>query len=244
MSSHSRHNNMGRLWLDAMVRVTVAVVGAVVMAGCAAGQSDRILELRAQNDQLTQQLNEAGHCLVEQQAALDIQAQQIETLQVFGSARLEKLVYPTRLVIDRLSGGYDEDGQPGDDGVRVYLKPVDEVGDTLKCAGAITVELFDLGNPDGQHGVGRVELDVDQVGAAWYGKLWTVHYTVQCPWSGPAGPGHREITVRATFTDYLTGRTLRAQRVCTVALPGGKASVGGHVGPVEGAGGQGGASPD
>lgn len=227
-----------------MVHVTVVVVGAVMVAGCVAGQGDRVLELRAQNDQLTQQLDEAGHRLVEQQAALDSHAQQIETLQALGSARLEKLVYPTRLVIDRMSGGYDDDGLPGDDGVRVYLKPVDEAGDTLKLAGGITVELFDLGNPDGEHRVGRVELDVDQVRGAWYGKLWTVHYTVQCPWSGPSAPGHREITVRATFTDYLTGRTLRAQHVCAVTLPGEAASAGGPVEPVEGVVRPGAGSPD
>ncbi|MFQ6048128.1 MAG: hypothetical protein ACE5K7_02060 [Phycisphaerae bacterium] len=189
------------------------------VGGCAwPDQARQIEQLQQQNEQLRQQVESLQRQLTDNQQLLDAQAQRIRTLLRLGPKRLERLYWPVRLEIDALSGGYDADGKGGDDGVEVYLRPVDQDGHAITAAGQIRVELYDLANPDGQHLVGRRSLDPDQARRAWFGRFWTHHYTVKCPWLAGKRPTHRQITIRATFIDYLTGRTLRAQRVCTVKL--------------------------
>ena len=86
-------------------------------------------------------------------------------------------------------------------------------------AGSITVDLFDLANPDGTQRILTRHLDVDQTRQAWFGRLTTRHYTIKCPWPEGRLPAHREITVRATFIDYLTGKPFTAQQVVTITYP-------------------------
>ena len=143
---------------------------------------------------------------------------QVESLRRLGPDRLAKLYPPVKIVLERLTGGADYDGLPGDDGVTVYVQPIDRQGHIVKVAGEIRVQLLDLANPDGQHLLGEYVLDVDHVAEAWHGRFMTQHFTLQCPWRvGP--PAHREITVRVRFLDYLTGQELSATTVCTVAMP-------------------------
>ncbi len=197
-----------------------ALLLATLIGGCTlADQGTRLEQLGSRNDQLTQQLQATQKQLTAQQQLLDAQTKRIETLLALGPKRLQELYYPVRLEIDRLSGGFNDDHQPGDDGVVAYLRPIDADGHTLKAAGRLTVELFDLANPDGRHLVGRTTLNLQQARQVWYGRLWTHHYTVKCPWFDRTPPQHADITVKASFTDYLTGQTLDAQYVCKVKLP-------------------------
>jgi hypothetical protein len=142
----------------------------------------------------------------------------LDTVRAIRPEDLAKIFYPDKLEIDGLSGGYDTDGQPGDEGVVVYLRPIDAEGDVLKVAGEIRIQLYDLAAPPAENLLGEYVIPVEQARNLWYGKLLTYFYAVKCPWPhGP--PKHPEITIRATFIDYLTQRVISAQRPCTVALP-------------------------
>lgn len=131
---------------------------------------------------------------------------------------------PTRIVIDRLSGGQDYDRAPGDDGVTVYLRPLDQFDDTIKIAGSIHAQLFDLQAPEGARLVGEVRLAPVEAAERWQGKLMTNHYTLKIPWA-PRPPANPEITIRVSFTDAIWKRTLTAQDVRTVELPGASTAV-------------------
>jgi hypothetical protein len=148
------------------------------------------------------------------------QNQQIATLQHLGDKRLEKLYYVTDLELGRRSGGIDRDGQAGDDAVIVYLQPVDREGAVIKAAGDVTIQLYDLANPPAENLIGEYHWSVDELGQTWAGGfLGSSQFSLLCPWpDGP--PAHGQITIRATFTDYLTGRTFTAQKTVTVHLPG------------------------
>ncbi|UCC28868.1 MAG: hypothetical protein JSU86_11775, partial [Phycisphaerales bacterium] len=69
--------------------------------------------------------------------------EQIENLQSFGPEHPADLFAPATIEIASLSGGADYDGQPGDDGVTVYLRPRDADGDVVKVPGRITIQLLD-----------------------------------------------------------------------------------------------------
>jgi hypothetical protein len=95
-----------------------------------------------------------------------------------------------------------------DGGLTVHLVPTDQDGDDLKAAGAITVEVFDLA--DAGRRLSRVTLGPGEAMKAWNGTGLRYEYVVPCPL--PATP-KRDLTVRATFTDALTGRVFDAQQV-------------------------------
>lgn len=186
-----------------------------VFGGCA---SQTELDLRRENEQLKSQLADTSRQLAEHQAAIDELNRQLQAARGFTDDDLKKIFYPEKIVIDPLSGGEDYDGKPGDDGVTVYLRPIDRVGDVVKVAGDIRIELYDLAAPAEGKLLGEYNIGVDKASEFWYGKLMTNHYTIRCPWQKivPANP---EITVRATFRDFLTKRVITAQTVVTVKVP-------------------------
>jgi len=199
------------------MRTTPRLLLALLPAWLAGGgcQRDTELELRRELARLREVVETQQRELEARQITIAELNQQLQQARGLTDEDLEKIFYPERIVIDRLTGGDNYDDQPGDDGVTVYVKPIDRDGDPVKVAGDIRIELYDLANPPDRNLVGRYEIPVDEVSKLWYGKLATYHYTIRCPWQhGP--PAHNEITVRVIFRDYLTGRVMTSQTVCTV----------------------------
>lgn len=203
-----------------MFRRSLAVLSLSALlasaAGCAGGGGGGSIDANRRISQLEETIAKKDNELAAQLSTINELNKQLLAARQIKPERLDKLFYPERLEFDKLTGGEDYDNQLGDDGVTVYLKPVDRDGDVIKVAGDIRIELFDLAQT-GDNVVGRYEVGVDDVRKLWYGKFMTQHYTIRCPWlKGP--PAHNEITVRATFRDYLTQRVVTAQTVVTVRL--------------------------
>ncbi len=193
----------------------LVLAGALLAVGC---ESPAELQMRKEIGDLRQTVKDRDNQLAAQKAALEETNRQLAVARSISEDDLKKLFYPERLEIDKLTGGYDSDGKLGDDGVVVYLKPIDKDGDVLKVPGDITIQLYDLAAPPAQNFIGEYKVSVDQVAKLWHGKLWTNHYAIKCPWPhGP--PKHPEVTVRVLFVDYLTKRVVSAQSTCTVKLP-------------------------
>jgi len=165
---------------------------------------ERVEELEAQNADLQRRLAEKD--------------ERIETLLVLGEKRLDKLFHVAAIEIGRYTGGIDTDGEAGHDAVKVYLRPLDAAGSPIKAAGTVRIELFDLAaRPPGRR-LGVYDWGPDEIGRRWFSSAFTYHYSFICPWQA-GRPSHETLTVRVTFTDYLTGKTFTAQRACKVALP-------------------------
>jgi hypothetical protein len=146
------------------------------------------------------------------------QQEQIATLQDLGPRRLERIVHVEQIRLGRFTSGYDDDGRPGYDGVKVFLQPIDASGSVLKAAGEVKIQLVDLAAPAGSAELGTYLFDLDTVATRWFSGAFTYHFSFLCPWRDrrPAG---KEVTVRAVFTDYLTGKTFTAQRLCILDEP-------------------------
>lgn len=147
------------------------------------------------------------------------QADQIRELQQQAAgAPAAQLSHASRIELDAMTGGYDADGSPGDDGVVVYVRPYDVDGDSLKAAGSVRVQVLDLAAAGDAQTVGEVSLDAAALRKTWYGKLMTSHYTIRCPWrAGP--PQHADLVVRVQFIDLLTGKPFEEVRQVKVRLP-------------------------
>lgn len=198
-----------------MARPLVLMLLLSGLTGCPPGGGS--IDANRKIDQLEESIAKKDNELAAQLSTINELNKELLSARAIKPEQLEKIFYPEKLVFDSLTGGEDYDKKLGDDGVTVYLKPVDRDGDVIKVAGDIRIELFDLAEP-GDNLVGRYEVGVDEVHKLWYGKFMTQHYTIRCPWlHGP--PKHDQITIRATFRDYLTQRVVTAQTVVTVRLP-------------------------
>ena len=185
-------------------------------SGC---YSSTEMELQRQVDRLGEQVAERDNQLAAQQITITQLHKQLQVTRGWSDNDLKLVFAPEKIELGTLTGGADYDEKPGHDGVNVYIRPIDRDGDAVKVAGDIRVQLLDLAAPPGQRDVGEYFIPHDQVSKLWYGKFATYHYTVRCPWQhGP--PANHEITIRVTFVDFLTQRTMTAQSVCKVQIPG------------------------
>jgi len=197
-------------------------MAGLVLAGAAAGCSRRTDRIDALSGELVQREARIA-TLTDEAASLKLQLaepqRQIRTLQGLGERRLENLFRVDRIRLGRYTGGYAEPGAQVDAGVRVYLKCIDTAGDTIKAAGDVTVQLFDLAGREPVR-IGEYAFGVEDIEKHWYAGPLTYHYRFDCPWPDGAAPAHEEVTVRVVFVDYLTGGTFSVQRVVPVALDG------------------------
>ncbi len=154
------------------------------------------------------ELDAARRDLAALRETVDAQDEQIQTLAKLGEARLDRLFHVERIRLGRYTGGIDTDDVPGHDAVKVYLEPVDQHGSVIKAAGDVTIDLFDL--PAGGTRLGTFTFAADSLADYWRSGPLTHHFSFVCPLEA-ARPSQSEVTVRVTFTEYLTGKTFTAQ---------------------------------
>lgn len=200
-------------------RLRLVLFGFATLAALTGCEPPSDLDARREIQGLERQVEEREQRINTLQTQIRELNRQLQVARGISDEDLKYLFTPERLTIMPLTGGESYDDQVGHDGITVYLQPMDVVGDVLKVAGSIRVELFDLALDDGRTLVGRVEIPVSEAQEHWFGDLWTYHYTVKVPWLKANPPKNSAITIRATFTDYLSQRVMVAQALREVDLP-------------------------
>jgi hypothetical protein len=193
------------------------VGGALLLAAGCGSPSAANIELRKQNQDLQAQVK---RLTTEQEGALRV-IQGLRdakgTVQTLPTTRLARLFTTQGIQFGRLTGGAHIDpNKPGDDGLAVYVFPVDQSGQKLKAAGTFDIEAFDLAEPTAPL-VGRWHLDLEHAMQGWNSTLLEYTYAFVLPWQKP--PHHSDITVRVTFLDELTQTPFTAEQVVKVSLP-------------------------
>lgn len=197
----------------AIRRCLLAAVAAGLV-GCATyKQTDPLVvqvnKLQEENSRLRDDLQKLT-------ASAALQRDQIQTLESLGPKRLDRLYKVARIEITRYSGGINLAGGVGDQGVRVYIQPIDQQGDVLKSAGTFKIQTFDLAQPPEQSLLSECEYPPEEAAKHWYGGFVTYQYQFDCLWNSP--PRHANLTLRVSFTDYLTGQTFSAEKAIKVNL--------------------------
>jgi len=172
------------------------------------------IEVRKENQALREQIEKLERQHAADQASL--QAATCPSIPTLPPAQLATLYTTHSIELGRLTGGYDSDNKPGDEGLKIQLTPLDDEGQKLKAAGSITVDLFDLALSNNQR-IGHWEINPQILRQTWLGSAFQYNYLVKLPWQSP--PQHAELTVKVTFTDALTHRSFTEQKVITVTLP-------------------------
>ena len=188
------------------------LAGCVMLAACTPQRPVRldanmlleIEQLRTRNEELCKQLSQRD--------------EQILALQNLGDKRLDRLYTVRRISLASGTGGASTDDKPGDEAVKVNVAPIDQYGSVLKAAGSVKVQVFDLAALQGKNLLAECNYDPNAAAKNWSSGLFSSYYGFTLPLPAEP-PAHGELTVRAEFTEYLTGKTFTTQQVIKVALP-------------------------
>lgn len=184
-----------------------------VIAGCeTAGEgklspAEQIQKLTHQNSQLTHQ--------IEQSEAQSRQLKkQLQVLVGLEPNREPESIYDLQKVtIGKYTNFYDKDKDGKAEKLIVYIQPTDAQDDIIKAAGAVDVQLWDLNRPDGQALLGQWHVGPQELKKMWFDTLITINYRLTFDVASEITASQEPLTVKVTFTDYLTGKVFKEQKV-------------------------------
>lgn len=193
---------------------TAVIVG--LLAGCGSPNAANI-QLRKKNQELEAKVAELEKQLTATRASVAAMESRATTVPILPQAQLDRLFTAHSLRIEKATSQSDLDVRsPGDEGLRVYVAPIDQYDQPIKAAGSFVVDAYDLSNSTPTL-LGHWEFGQDQVPQYFQSALMFYSYALPCPWQ--ALPKQGQVTVHVTFRDGLTGREFSAERVVKVAPP-------------------------
>jgi hypothetical protein len=134
-----------------------------------------------------------------------------------GPAPAAGIMVPVReIVLGRQTGGYDDDGHPGDEALQLVVEPRDLDGHAVKAPGSLLVAVVEI-TPEGlKKPLSTWEVPPDQVRKSWKNGLFTTGYYIVLPWK--TWPSFDKLRVVAQFAT-TDGRLFEADKDITVRLP-------------------------
>jgi hypothetical protein len=184
---------------------------ACLIAGC---QNDRtssktpdIKSLQQENKLLSNQLNQCNL----QAAQLK---QQVENLtSIRASVKAQDIYNLQQIKISRFTNFYDDDNDGKKENLTVYFHPADDCGDSIKAAGSVEVQLWDL-SKEGDNALLAVwKKDSVELKKLWFTGLLGPNYRLIFDVKDKIEMLDKPLTLKVAFTDYLTGRTFTEQKV-------------------------------
>jgi hypothetical protein len=136
-------------------------------------------------------------------------ARQIEK----SKTEAEQLRDLRQIKITRYTNLYDKDKDGQKEKLIVYIQPIDEQGDIVKASGAVDVQLWDLNKKARQALLGQWHVKPDELKKLWYATLITINYRLTFDVADKIDKFDEPLTVKVTFTDYLSGKVFKEQKV-------------------------------
>jgi hypothetical protein len=186
-------------------RLFVILAAAMIGAGAGCSRpSEANVQLRKDKQQLEGQVAELQQQLYASRARIAGIEQEKGTLPTLPQERLDKLVTVQGIKLGRLTGGDPANvANAPDEGLKIYLTPVDETGEPLKETGTVEVNAFDL-SLSGDNRIGHWTFDANTLKSRWRSLGMLRAFVLECPWDKP--PEHSKLAVKVIFRDELTGR--------------------------------------
>lgn len=138
---------------------------------------------------------------------------QVETLSQLPMGKRAEAIYSLRIVkIGRYTNLYDEDKNGTKETLIVYVQPIDETGDVIKAAGAVEVQLWDLNKPSGEALLNKWSVEPNELKKTWFNSIAMTGYRLIYDAGALVEKFDRPLTVKITFTDYLSGTVFTEQK--------------------------------
>ena len=139
---------------------------------------------------------------------------QMNTLHgLADDVKLENLYDVQRIKITRYTNLYDKNKDGKKDTLNVYIQPIDRDGDIVKAAGAVHVQLLDLNKDQGPELLAKWNVTPSKLRKLWFNALMMTNYRLTFDVSDKVESFEEPLTVKVTFTDYLTGKVFKEQKV-------------------------------
>ncbi|MCK5226372.1 MAG: hypothetical protein KAQ89_06600 [Planctomycetes bacterium] len=129
------------------------------------------------------------------------------------NVRLETLHNLTRVKMTNYTNLYDKDKDGKFETLIVYIQPLDDDGDAVKAAGTVDVQLWNLNKTEGNALIAQWQVEPEELKKNWFATLLTINYRLTFDVSDKIESFNEPLTVRATFTDYLSGKVFNEQKV-------------------------------
>lgn len=198
---------------SATIRSTLLIAACVfALAGCtlSIGKDPLWPQVDAKQAQINQLKAENEKLKQENENYL----QQVETLSALDkSARLEAMNTLDRMEIAKRTGFLDEDKDGRKESLVVYLKPYDTHGDPIKMAGQVRIELWDLNAANDKAKLAEWDIQPEELSKLWSSTFLTSYYRFKFDVAKLLEGKDKELTVKAEFTDFVSGRVLRQQAI-------------------------------
>jgi hypothetical protein len=187
------------------------VLAAIPLAGCGIGserRDPRELKVEALQREKAEIAAKAEQYQVENSQLQE----QLKAMAALPKDSRENFYKLTNVQIARYTGFYDQDQDGKREKLFVYIQPIDANGDIVKAAGIVSVELWNLNNPSNQALIGQWQVQPPELHKLWVSGLVSVY---RLPFDVSVTPEllAQPLTVKITFTDYLTGEIFRNQQV-------------------------------
>jgi len=189
----------------------ITIACFILFAGCqkerTTSKTSNLKSLQQQNNLLSNQLNQCNL----QAAQLK---QQVENLTfIRASVKAQDIYNLQQIKISRFTNFYDEDEDGKKEQLTVYFHPADDCGDSIKAAGYVEVQLWDL-SKEGDNALLAVwKKDSNELKKLWFTGLIGPNYRLIFDVKDKIEMFDRPLTLKVTFTDYLTGKTFTEQKV-------------------------------
>ncbi len=118
--------------------------------------------------------------------------------------------------IGRGTGGVDDDGLPGDEGLMVVVVPKDEDGSAVKVPARVQMAAWEITPAGLKNPIGSWTVPSDKLRPTWKSGLISSGYFISVPWQTPPSTDRVRIAVRLITTD---GRAFEADRDVYVKPP-------------------------
>ena len=125
----------------------------------------------------------------------------------------ENLYRLGKIVIGGYTGFFDKDKDGEKEKLIVYIQPIDEEGDIVKATGTVDVQLWDLNKEEGQALLGQWNVKPGELKKLWFATLITINYRLTFDIADKVKSFDEPLTVKVTFTDYLSGKVFKEQKV-------------------------------
>jgi len=144
--------------------------------------------------------------------------ERLETLMgIDKPARTEAISTISSIELTNRCGIYEKAKDSNETGKKkmlvVYLKTIDDMGDVIKSPGAVKIELWNLNAKPQEALLKSWQIEPKDLRKNWSGSLLTSYYKLQFDVSSILGKKEKELTLKVEFTDYLTGKIFKQQRV-------------------------------
>jgi len=205
--------------------IALGLCAGVVLSSCsrrAGGFRDELDETRYERDQLEIELRRTTAERNELRGKLDELTAKLNAVEgVPAAVIIDSLPRCAGIKIERLSGLFDRDGEPGFEGVDVYLLPIDARDRFVQISGTLRVSLLHYPNPgagggedDGPRTLVSRTVTPSEIREAYRSTLLSTHYSVPLDLNPPLTRENAAGTLLLVvqFRDILTGQTHSAER--------------------------------